>query len=206
MRFIGPDGLRQDSAHRYLHPRLQDGKHPKLNVLVESQVVRVLFEGKRASGIEYVPNPRFQNGTSKHLIKARKMVIVSGGALGTPLILERSGVGNPRILSRASVPVVADVPGVGAGYQDHHLLIYPYRTSLLPNETADSVVGGRLNIPDLISTNASILGWNAQDVTAKIRPTDEEVAALGPEFIAAWERDFKHNLNKPLILMALVSG
>lgn len=210
LRFIGPDGRRQDTAHKYLHPRLQDGKHPNLNVLVESQVVRVLFEGKRASGIEYQPNPRFQTNITAQSgpssIKARKLVIVSAGALGTPLILERSGLGDPEILSRAAVPIVAEVPGIGKDYQDHHLLGYPYQTSLLPNETADAVVGGRLNVAELIASDASILGWNAQDVTAKLRPTDEEVAALGPEFITAWNRDFKNNLNKPLVLMALVSG
>ncbi|KAH8665698.1 GMC oxidoreductase-domain-containing protein [Tricladium varicosporioides] len=178
LRFIGPDGKRQDTAHRYLHPRLQDRKHPNLNVLVESQVLRVLFQGKKASGIEYQANPAFQSSTTKQSIKARKMVIVSAGALGTPLILERSGVGDPEILSRASVPVVARVPGVGKEYQDHHLLAYPYQTSLCPNETADAVTGGRLDIAELIATNASILGWNAQDVTAKLRPTDAEVTTL----------------------------
>lgn len=205
-RFIGPDGKRQDTAHKYLHPRLQDGNHQNLNVLVESQVLRVLFEGKRASGIEYQPNPTFQTGTTKGSIKARKMVIICGGALGTPLILERSGLGDPEILKRASVPVVASIPGVGREYQDHHLLAYPYQTSLEPSETADAAVGGRLDLSELISTNASILGWNAQDVTAKLRPTDDEVSALGPEFQAAWDRDFKNNLNKPLFLMALING
>lgn len=206
LRFIGPDGKRQDTAHKYLHPRLQDGKHPNLNVLVESQVLRVLFEGKRASGIEYQPNPAFQNGTTKQSIKARKMVIVSAGAMGTPLILERSGIGNPEILSRASVPLVASVPGVGNEYQDHHLLAYPYQTNLYPNETVDALVGGRLDVGELIATNARIMGWNAQDLTAKLRPSDAEVAALGPEFRAAWDRDFKNNPNKPLMLMSLVSG
>lgn len=210
LRFVGPDGTRQDTAHRYLHPRLKDGKHPNLNVLVESQILRVLFEDKRACGIEYQPNSRFQTNTTSNSgsssIKAKKMVIVSAGALGTPLILERSGLGDPEILQRAAVPVVAEVPGIGKGYQDHHLLMYPYKTNLLPNETADAIVGGRLSIADLIGSNASILGWNAQDVTAKIRPNDAEAAALGPEFKKAWDRDFKHNANKPLVLMALVSG
>ena len=206
LRFIGPDGKRQDTAHRYLHSRLHDDKHSNLNVLVESQVLRVLFQGKRASGIEYQPNPAFQNSTTAGSIKARKMIIVSAGALGTPLILERSGVGDLEILSRDSVPVVAEVPGVGKEYQDHHLLAYPYQTSLSPNETADAVTSGRLDAPELIATNASILGWNAQDVTSKLRPTDAEVAALGAEFKAAWDRDFKNNLDKPLVLLALVSA
>ncbi|TVY82639.1 Alcohol oxidase [Lachnellula suecica] len=206
MRYIDPDGRRQDTAHKYLHPRLQDGKHPNLNVLVESQILRVLFQGKRASGIEYQPNPAFQVGTTKRSIKAKKMVVISAGALGTPLILERSGVGDPEILSRASVPVVAEVPGVGKEYQDHHLLAYSYQSSLEPNETADAFTGGRLDVPEMIATKAAILGWNAQDVTAKLRPSDADVDALGTEFKAAWDRDFKNNTNKPLVLMSLLSG
>ncbi|EPE35077.1 FAD/NAD(P)-binding protein [Glarea lozoyensis ATCC 20868] len=206
LRFIGPDGKRQDTAHRYLHPRLQDGKHPNLMVLVESQVLRILFQGTKASGIEYQPNPAFQSSGTKKRIAAKKMVIVSAGALGTPLVLEKSGVGDPEVLKRASVPVVAEVPGVGKEYQDHHLLAYPYHTSLDADETVDALTGGRLDIPELIATNASILGWNAQDVGAKIRPTDAEVDALGPDFKATWDRDFKNNINKPLVSMALISG
>ena len=206
VRFIGPDGKRQDTAHVYLHPRLRDGKHLNLNVLVESQVLRVLFDGKRASGIEYQPNPAFQTDATIHSVKARKLVVVSAGALGTPLILERSGIGEPSILNRASLPIIAAVPGVGREYQDHHLLAYPYQTNLLPNETADAIIGGRVDIAELIATNASVLGWNAQDVAAKLRPTNAEVSALGPEFEACWDRDFKHNLNKPLVLMALISA
>ncbi|EHK96500.1 putative alcohol oxidase [Glarea lozoyensis 74030] len=175
-------------------------------IVGESQVLRILFQGTKASGIEYQPNPAFQSSGTKKRIAAKKMVIVSAGALGTPLVLEKSGVGDPEVLKRASVPVVAEVPGVGKEYQDHHLLAYPYHTSLDADETVDALTGGRLDIPELIATNASILGWNAQDVGAKIRPTDAEVDALGPDFKATWDRDFKNNINKPLVSMALISG
>lgn len=55
MKYIGPDGRRQDSAHRFLHPKLQSGsEYPNLHVLCEKQVIRVLFDGqKRAVGVEY---------------------------------------------------------------------------------------------------------------------------------------------------------
>lgn len=207
-RFISPDGKRQDAATRYLHPRLQDNKHPNLHVLLEAQVMRVLFDNKRAVGVEYRPNPDFQSGAITlplvRGIKARKMVIISCGACGTPLVLERSGVGDPETLTRAGVQLVADVPGVGHEYEDHQGLLYPYKSNLAPEETVDALVGGRLDPGDLIKNNAKILGWNAQDVTCKVRPTDAEVAALGPEFQVAWNQDFKDNPNRPLALMALV--
>ena len=72
-----------------MQPRLEGGKHPNLHVLVESQVLRVLFEGTTAVGIEYQPNPDFQEPmpltlTRVRTIKARRMVILSCGALATP--------------------------------------------------------------------------------------------------------------------------
>jgi choline dehydrogenase-like flavoprotein len=134
------------------------------------------------------------------------MVILSSGALGTPSILERSGIGHSDVLRDAGVTPIIDLPGVGNNYQDHHLMCYSYKTSLLPNDTVDGIIAGRVNVTDLVATNSSILGWNAQDVTCKIRPSEEDVAALSPEFQAVWKQDFKNQPDKPLVLMAPVNG
>ncbi|KAI0383333.1 putative alcohol oxidase [Hypomontagnella monticulosa] len=206
VRFISPDGKRQDVAHAYLHPRLRDGKHPNLHVLVESQVLKVLFDNDKAIGVEYRPNPLFQKDTAVRNVKARKLVVVSSGTMGTPSIIERSGVGDPSILKQAGIPVVADVPGVGTNYQDHHLLSYPYKTSLDPEETADAMIRGMVDVGKLIETNDKKVGWNGQDVTCKVRPTDAEVSELGPDFKASWDNDFGPIPDKPLALMALVSA
>jgi alcohol oxidase len=205
-RFIGPDGSRSDTAHAYLHPKLEDGAHPNLHVLLQTQVTRVLLDGKKATGVEVRGSPRFQNGATVRKVKAEKMVIVSAGALGTPLILERSGVGDSAILKAANIPLVAHVPGVGRNYQDHHLLSYAYKSSLSPDETVDAIYGQRTDVGELIQTNASILGWNAQDVTCKLRPNKVDVAALGPEFEAAYERDFEAHAHKPMAMMSLFNG
>jgi alcohol oxidase len=117
-RYVSPDGQRQDAAHRYIHPLLQDGQHPNLHVLTDSKVIRVLFDESsppRAIGIEYKPNTEHQPeiGLSKPIhktVKANKLVVVTAGALGSPQILERSGVGNANILKALSIPVIADVP------------------------------------------------------------------------------------------------
>ena len=114
-----------------MHPLLQDGQHPNLHILLESKVIRVLFDKSsppRAIGIEYKPNAEHQPEISlskpaHKTVKAKKLVIVTAGALGTPQILERSGVGNPTILKGLDIPVIADVPGVGENYQDHHVSI-----------------------------------------------------------------------------------
>jgi alcohol oxidase len=206
MRYISPEGIRQDVSHCYIHPRLQDGKHPNLHILVESQVIRVVFEQQKAVGVEFRPNPRFHDSTLTQRVRARKMVIISCGALATPSVLERSGIGSAEVLSSAGVDLVSEIPGVGDGYQDHHLLCYPYRTSLEEHETLDSILNGRVSPSDLLANNDPRLGWNTQDVTAKLRPTDADVVALGPEFQAAWDKDFKNKPDKPLAMIGLVSG
>ncbi|KAI0968398.1 GMC oxidoreductase [Xylaria arbuscula] len=210
-RYVSPEGKRSDAAHMYLHPRLQDGKHPNLHVLVESQVVRVLFDGdKRACGVEYQSNSLFESQDApapppKRTVRARRLVVVSGGACGTPSILERSGLGRPDVLERAGVPLLEDLPGVGHDYQDHNLVAYPFRSSLKPHETLDELISGRLSLEDAIRRKDPRLGWNGADVAGKLRPTEEEVMSLGPEFKAAWDRDFKDKPNRPVMLMVLTN-
>ncbi|KAF2025401.1 alcohol oxidase-like protein [Setomelanomma holmii] len=209
-RYVSPDGKRQDTAHRYLHPKLEDGQHKNLHVLVESKVVRVVFDdNKRAVGVEYTPNPEFQaviglTGHPTKTVKARKLVVVTCGACGTPPVLERSGLGDSKFLARAGVKVVEELRGVGKDYQDHHLLLYPYRTNLNPDQTIDRILSGRVDAAELIKNNDKILGWNAIDISSKLRPTEEDVDALGPEFREAWDRDFKDIPNRPLMLCGVI--
>lgn len=210
LKYVSPEGKRQDTAHTYLHPKLESGKYPNLHVLVESHVVRVLFDGKRAVGVEYRPNPEFQiatalTSTPVRTVQARKLVVVSCGACGTPPVLERSGVGSNAILERAGIPVIHELPGVGQGYEDHQLSLYPYRSSLEPHETIDCILSGRSDLTTLMEKKDKILGWNSVDISSKIRPTEDEVTALGPEFREAWDRDFKNAPARPLMLLGLVS-
>ncbi|KAI0024955.1 alcohol oxidase-like protein [Xylariomycetidae sp. FL0641] len=212
LKYVSADGRRQDVAHTYIHPRLQDGKHDNLHVLVESQVTKVLFDDvmKRATGVEYRANPAIQKDASQQgtrEIKARKLVVLSCGALGNPGILERSGVGHPEVLERAGVPVIASVTGVGQGYQDHQVISYHYKSSIPKEDTSDA---GFADFPAglerLLQSNDKTLGWNGFDASSKIRPSEAEVNALGPEFRRAWERDFKNVPQKPLSSMIMSTG
>jgi alcohol oxidase len=211
LRYNSPDGKRQDTAHRYVHPLMASGDYPNLHLLVQSTVSRVIFEGNRAVGVEYLPNASFQpitNLTHREplTIKARKLVVLSAGALGTPQILERSGVGNAELLKKLDIPVVADVPGVGEEYQDHNLIFYSYKTSLKPDQTLDDLHRGRLDFYEAVEKKDPIVTWNAVDLAAKLRPTDEEVAQLDQEFQDHWNRDFKDQTTRPLMLLAVVSS
>jgi len=204
LRYVSRDGKRQDAAHCYLHPRLRDGKHPNLHVVVETEVVRVIFEEKSAVGVVCQPNAEFSSGQDT-TVKARKLVVVSCGAFGSPTLLERSGVGQAALLNQFGIPLVEDLPGVGNGYEDHQAMNYAYKTSLEPEETSDAVVFGYLDPQKLIAEKAPVLGHNGQEAGLKVRPTDEEVSGLGPEFQKAWDLHFKEKRDKPLALMAFIT-
>lgn len=213
-RYVSPDGKRQDAAHRYIHPLLQDGQHPNLHLLLEAKVIRVVFDEStppRAIGVEYKPNENHQPviGLSKpvhHVVKANKLVVVSAGALGTPQVLERSGVGSADILKKLDIDVVSDLPGVGENYQDHHLLLYPYKSSLEPEETIDPILSGRKDFVQALTNKDPQLGWNAIDICGKLRIPENVVDSLGPEFRADWDRDFKDKPQKPVMLCGVVSA
>lgn len=179
---------------------------------METKVVRVLFDdNKRATGIEYVPNPQFQSQTplSKPIpgnIRAKKLVVLSAGSFGTPQILERSGVGNKELLSKLDIPVVTNLPGVGENYQDHPLVAQVFKTSYKEDETLDAILSGRRDFAQALQERDPFLGWNAVDIGAKLRPTEAEVAQMGRDVQEVWDRDFKANPERPLMLMGSVAG
>jgi choline dehydrogenase len=103
-------GRRLSAARAYLHPVM---KRPNLQVITRAHVTRVLFEGKRAVGVEY----RRGRGAAQQV--RTKTVILCGGAINSPQLLQLSGVGNAADLSKLGIKVVHDLPGVGQNLQDH---------------------------------------------------------------------------------------
>ncbi|GAA2299268.1 choline dehydrogenase [Nonomuraea roseoviolacea subsp. roseoviolacea] len=99
------NGRRLSAARAYLHPVL---KRPNLTVKTRAFVSRILFEGTRAVGVEY------DGGTVR-----AKEVILAGGAINSPQLLQLSGVGNAKELAALGIDVVHDLPGVGENLQDH---------------------------------------------------------------------------------------
>ncbi|MFM7575790.1 MAG: GMC family oxidoreductase N-terminal domain-containing protein, partial [Microcystaceae cyanobacterium] len=86
---------------------------PNLTVLTKAMVSKVLFEGRRAVGVEY----RYQDRTCQARVTGE--VILSGGAFLSPKLLLLSGIGPAEDLQRLGIPVVQDLPGVGKNLQDH---------------------------------------------------------------------------------------
>jgi alcohol oxidase len=203
-KYISPDGKRQDAAHQYLHPLLQDGRHPNLHVLVETEVLRIIFDAnKRASGVEYVPSWSSLNPPTIKFARATKMVIICSGALGTPSILERSGIGNPSLLEKLGIPVISGLPGVGENYQDHHLIQSVYKLQF-EAEQANNGHSGDIHLPET-KIQRSLSGWNAIDLTSKLRPTVTEIKELGPKFQAVWDKEFESAPERPLVIMGVIS-
>jgi choline dehydrogenase len=104
-------GRRLSASTAYLHPVMN---RPNLDVRTRTFVTRVLFEGTRATGVEFVKWP----GGSRHRVTGGD-VILCGGAINTPQVLQVSGVGNADELRALGIDVVNDLPGVGEHLQDH---------------------------------------------------------------------------------------
>ncbi len=106
---------RQSAARTYLRPA---AKRPNLEIVTSAQVHRVLFDGTRAIGVEFTHNGR---GGALERVDAACEVILSAGAIGSPHILQLSGVGDPDHLARAGIAVKHALPGVGKNFQDHYI-------------------------------------------------------------------------------------
>jgi choline dehydrogenase len=102
-------GRRLSAARAYLHPVMD---RPNLTVITRAQANRIVFEGKRAVGVEYRRNGR------GHVAEGAE-IICCGGAFNSPQLLQLSGIGDPVHLEPLGVEMVHPLPGVGENLQDH---------------------------------------------------------------------------------------
>ncbi|HEY1781230.1 MAG TPA: GMC family oxidoreductase [Roseiarcus sp.] len=103
-------GRRWSAATAFLKPIL---KRPNLNLVTGAHVERILFDGRRATGLRYA------HGGVRREARAKGEVILAAGAIGSPQLLELSGVGAPDRLQAIGAAVVHPLPGVGENLQDH---------------------------------------------------------------------------------------
>lgn len=114
------NGERCSAAAAYLHPVMDN--RPNLTVITKARASRILFEGKRAVGVQY------RVGKQVHEARAQKEVILSSGAFQSPQILMLSGVGRAQDLRPHGIEVLHDLQGVGQNLQDHLDFIFGYKT------------------------------------------------------------------------------
>jgi choline dehydrogenase len=112
------NGQRCSTAVAYLHPAMS---RPNLKVETGALTCRVLFEGLKAVGAEYI------QGGQRKIVRADREVILCGGAVNSPQLLQLSGVGPGALLAEHGVAVVKDLPGVGENLQDHYLIPMTWR-------------------------------------------------------------------------------
>jgi choline dehydrogenase len=115
------DGLRLSAARAYLRPAM---RRANLRVDTDAHATRLVFEGRRAVGVDYV-----QHGVMR-TARARREVIVAAGAIGSPQLLQLSGVGPGALLSSHGIDVVLDSPAVGRNLQDHLCIDHLYRSKV----------------------------------------------------------------------------
>ncbi len=111
-RTVTPKGRRASTARGYLD---QARARPNLTIVTHALTDRILFEGKRAVGVAYLKG----ESNAVNEARARREVLLCSGAIASPQILQRSGVGPAELLRSLDIPVVHDLPGVGENLQDH---------------------------------------------------------------------------------------
>ena len=114
-------GRRISAARAYLHPVLK--KRPNLDVICRALTTRILFDNKKAVGVEFLKG----SSKSPKTVHAGE-VIVCSGAINSPQVLQLSGVGNAQELKALGIDVVHDLPGVGENLQDHLEVYVQYKS------------------------------------------------------------------------------
>ena len=141
------DGSRLSVFRSYTFPYVD---RPNLTVLTQAMVTRLTLEGKRATGVEVAHDGRVFR------IGATLEVVLSLGAINTPKVLMQSGIGNQADLQRLGIPVVQHLPGVGANFQDHPLIlgcVWQHRQSKAAVQEEQAVIfwksSSSLDTPDM---------------------------------------------------------
>ena len=127
-------GIRWSSARGFLDPVRS---RTNLSIVTGALTDKLVLDGKLVTGIEVL------QGTVRHTARSRIETILAAGSIGSPAVLQRSGIGDPALLGELGIPVVHALSGVGRNLQDHLQLrsIYKVRDIKTLNQTANSLWG-----------------------------------------------------------------
>ncbi|KAJ7696926.1 GMC oxidoreductase-domain-containing protein [Mycena rosella] len=188
-------GRRSDAAHCYLYPQMHN---PNLNIIDHARVVRILFDDDHhAVGVEYHEG----KGGEIRTAHASRLIIVSAGALCSPAILERSGIGARPLLEQHEIEVVSELPGVGENYQDHTLGLSPYLSP--EDEVTLSILAldekaAAAHETEWLATGKGLMASNGVDAGIRIRPNANDLEELGPAFQKRWDTFFSRASDKAI--------
>ncbi|MCC6948965.1 MAG: GMC family oxidoreductase N-terminal domain-containing protein [Bradyrhizobiaceae bacterium] len=159
-------GKRNSTAVGYLHPVMH---RRNLQVETNAQTAKVLLEGKRAVGVEFI-----QNGT-RRTARAAKEVILAAGTVASPHILELSGIGRGDVLQKHGIAVQHELKGVGENMQDHFMIGMQWRFKPGVDSINERTHGGRLvgEILRYAFSRKGALSWPVAHVAAFVRTRPE---------------------------------
>jgi choline dehydrogenase len=160
---------RASTARSYLRPAL---RRPNLQVVTKALVHRVVFDGKRATGVEFSRGGPKGDGVER--ADALSEVILAAGAIGSPHLLQLSGVGDPEHLAKIGVSAVQALAGVGRNMQDHYVVRVTYPIHGLPtaNERARGLpLAGE--VLRYLMTGKGILTYSASLIAASVKILEE---------------------------------
>jgi choline dehydrogenase-like flavoprotein len=149
------DGERCGAARAYLQPAMG---RPNLRVITGALTERVLFDGRRATGLQVLTKQ------GRQTLKARREVVLSAGAYGSPTILMRSGVGPGAQLQQHGIDPLHDLPGVGANLQDHATTVLIQRTPRSDATLGFSLRGGAALLGAIGEWRRRRSGWITSNV------------------------------------------
>ncbi len=157
-------GERCSAAAAYLHPAMD---RPNLTVIKNAQASRIVLDGKRAAGVRYLMRGKETE------IRARREVILSGGAFGSPQLLLLSGIGPADELKRHGIEVRHELPGVGRNLQDHLDFI------MLWKSRSRDMIG--ISLPGALAMLKGALQWRRDGSGLMTTPFAEAGAFLKSE-------------------------
>ncbi len=173
-------GERWNAARAYIDPhRHQDNLH----IISHAHATQVMMEGKRAVGVRYLVN-----GVEDE-VRARREVILSGGAFGTPQLLMLSGIGPALHLQDMGIALVHELPGVGQNLQDHVTTVLIYKTQKINDAMGFSLKGSWNMLKAMWEWRTKRTGW----ITSNVSETQGFVSTDG-------------NTDYPNIQLALCTG
>jgi choline dehydrogenase len=210
------DGRRLSVFRTYVYPIMD---RPNLTVLSQALVLGLVFEDKRAVGVDV------SYGGEVRRIRASVETILSMGAINTPTLLMQSGVGDEAELKRSGIPVVQHLPGVGKNFQDHVLVssVWEYKEPLAPRNNGGEVTvfwktDSSLETPDLQVLQAEFPLFTAENAhygppagawsicACLVRPESRgQIRLTGPNPLDPVQID-ANTLDDPADLRALVKG
>lgn len=159
------NGIRASVSNAFLRPAM---KRKNLTVQTGAHVARITFDGRRAKGVNAIIA-----GTCQHFT-ARREVILCGGAINSPQLLQLSGIGDARLLQDNGIEVLSHAPQVGQGLQDHLCVSYFYKSSVPSlNNTLYPLLGKLGAGLKYLFTRRGPLGMSVNQAGAFVRSRDD---------------------------------